>query len=119
MGNKMIVEFDLNGKPLYIEAEENTTGMKRISRTDVTIEKSKNKFSDVVSIIKPAAEIIFNSFNEMNNPEEICMEFGIKFNAKTGVVFASVDSEATFKISLKWSNTKEQRIAIRECNESA
>ena len=41
----------------------------------------------------------------MNTPDEIGLEFGIKFNAKAGAVFASVDSEATFKVSLKWKNS--------------
>ena len=47
---------------------------------------------------------MLESFKEMNTPDEIDLEFGIKFNAKAGAVFASVDSEATFKVSLKWKN---------------
>ena len=58
----------------------------------------------VVSRIKPAAELVLNSFKEMNTPDEIALEFGLNFKAKTGVVFASADSEATFKVSLKWTN---------------
>ncbi len=44
----------------------------------------------------------------MNTPDEIGLEFGLKFNAKTGVIFASADSEATFKVSLKWTNEKKE-----------
>jgi hypothetical protein len=40
----------------------------------------------------------------MNSPAEIGLEFGIKLNAKAGAIFASVDSEATFKVSIKWRN---------------
>ena len=32
------------------------------------------------------------------------LEFGVKFNAKAGVVFASVDSEAIFKVSITWKD---------------
>ncbi|MCK7576896.1 MAG: hypothetical protein MZV65_14195 [Chromatiales bacterium] len=40
----------------------------------------------------------------MNTPTEIGLEFGVKFSAKAGAIIASVDSEAVFKVSLKWSN---------------
>ena len=38
------------------------------------------------------------------HPTEIELEFGVKFNAKAGAIIASVDSEATFKVALKWVN---------------
>jgi len=44
------------------------------------------------------------TFQEINTPAEINLEFGVKFNAKAGFIFASADSEATFKVSLKWKN---------------
>ena len=56
-----------------------------------------SRFVDAVAKIKPAAEVVLKAFQEMNTPDEIGLEFGLKFNAKTGVVFASADSEATFK----------------------
>ena len=71
-------------------------------------EKADSLFVDAVDRIKPAAEVILNAFREMNTPDEIALEFGLKFNAKTGVIFASADSEATFKVSLKWTNDKKQ-----------
>ncbi len=47
---------------------------------------------------------IFLSYSR-DDKKEIGLEFGIKCNARAGVaVFASVDSEATFKVSLKWKN---------------
>ena len=54
--------------------------------------------------IKPVAKALFGAFEEFNNPQEIQLEFGVKFSAKAGVIFASADSEATFKVSLKWQN---------------
>jgi len=37
------------------------------------------------------------TFQDINAPAEINLEFGIKFNAKAGFIFASADSEATFR----------------------
>ena len=35
-------------------------------------------------------------------PSEAQVEVGFKFSAKAGVILASADSEATFKVTLKW-----------------
>jgi len=106
---KKIIEFELDGQPVYFETEiSEAEGMRRVSRGEgeEETEKASSRFKDAVARIKPAAEVVLNAFREMNTPDEIGLEFGLKFNAKAGVVFASTDSEATFKVSLKWKNTK-------------
>ncbi len=107
---KKIVPFDLDGSPVYIEVEdfqEASTGIQRVARDNEEKEKSVNRFTDAITKVKPAAEAVLKMFQEMDTPDEIGLDFGIKFNAKVGAMFASVDSEATFKISLKWKNKKE------------
>ncbi len=105
---KKIIEFELDGLPVFVEAEETEAGgLRHVSIQEDAVEKAENRFTDAVARIKPAAQVVLNAFREMNTPDEIGMEFGIKFNAKAGVVFASADSEATFKVSLKWTNKKE------------
>ncbi|MCI5136468.1 MAG: hypothetical protein D3920_15700 [Candidatus Electrothrix sp. AW2] len=103
---KQLVEFDLNGQPIYVETEiSEQQGIELVGRgKEDEPEKATDSFEKVISRIKPTAELVLNSFKEMNSPDEIELEFGLKFNAKTGVIFASADSEATFKVSLKWSN---------------
>jgi hypothetical protein len=106
---KKLIEFELDGQPVYVEAEASETEMQRISRggeDEPEPEKAESRFVDAVARIKPAAELMLNTFRDMNTPDEIGLEFGLKFTAKTGVVFASADSEATFKVSLKWTNDK-------------
>jgi hypothetical protein len=101
---KKIIEFELDGQPVYFETEiTEAEGMKRVSRgEEEKPEMASSRFTEAVARIKPAAEVVLNAFREMNTPDEIGLEFGLKFNAKAGVVFASTDSEATFKVSLKW-----------------
>ncbi|MCI5190778.1 MAG: hypothetical protein D3905_13520 [Candidatus Electrothrix sp. AS4_5] len=105
---KQLVEFNLNGQPVYVETEiSEQQGIELVSRgKEDEPEKATDLFEKVVSRIQPAAELVLKSFKEMNSPDEIELEFGLKFNAKTGVIFASADSEATFKVSLKWTNEK-------------
>ncbi|WP_420207816.1 CU044_2847 family protein [Candidatus Electronema sp. JC] len=106
---KKLVEFELDGQPVYFETEiSEAEGIRRVSRGggEDEPEKAVSRFTEAVARIKPAAEVVLNAFKEMNTPDEISLEFGLNFKAKTGVVFASADSEATFKVSLKWSNKK-------------
>ena len=107
---KKLIEFELDGLPVYVEAEMSETeeGMRRVGRgsgEDGT-EKATAGFTEAVARIKPAAEVVLNAFREMNSPDEIELEFGLNFSAKAGVVFAATDSSATFKVSLRWKNEK-------------
>ncbi|WP_319548083.1 CU044_2847 family protein [Desulfogranum marinum] len=106
---KKYIEFELEEGPFIVEAEVAEEEIQRISRRGNSVEliKAETSFVDAIGRIKPAAEYMFKSLRDMNTPDEIGMEFGLKFSAKTGVVFASADGEATFKVSLKWTNTSE------------
>lgn len=106
---KKLIEFELDGQPVYVEAEvSEAEGMRRVSRGgDNEPERAESHFVDAVARIKPAAEVVLNAFREMNTPDEIALEFGLNFSAKAGVVFASADSSATFKVSLKWKNDRQ------------
>ncbi|MDM8517898.1 CU044_2847 family protein [Desulfobacterales bacterium HSG16] len=109
---KKLIEFELeDGTPVYIEVEDPKAGQgtQLVSRGGKGIEKSENKFTEAVKKIKPAAEAVLDTFRDMNTPDEIGLEFGLKFNAKAGAIIASVDSEATFKVSLKWINEKNKK----------
>ncbi|WPD24269.1 MAG: CU044_2847 family protein [Candidatus Electrothrix scaldis] len=107
---KDLIMFEMDGQPVYVEAElsEAEKSMQRVTRSGKREPvQAESRFTEAVERIKPAAEVVLKSFREMNTPDEIGLEFGLKFNAKAGVVFASTDSEATFKVSLKWTNKKE------------
>jgi hypothetical protein len=106
---KKLIEFDLNGQSVYVETEIiEAEGMRRVNLGgDDGPEKAESRFVEAVARIKPAAEVVLNTFREMDTPDEISLEFGLKFAAKAGMVFASADSEATFKVSLKWKNNRQ------------
>jgi hypothetical protein len=107
---KKLIEFELDGQPVYVETEiSGQQGIDLVSRGgDDEPEKADFRFTDAVARIKPAAEAVLNAFREMNTPDEIALEFGLKFTAKAGAVFvASAGSEATFKVALKWKNDRQ------------
>jgi len=105
---KHLVEFALeDGSVVAVEVEGEGSGMQRASRGGETeAEQAKSRFTEAIARVKPAAEAVLNAFREMNTPDEIGLEFGVKFSAKAGAILASADSEATFKVALKWKNEK-------------
>ncbi|MCP4344232.1 MAG: hypothetical protein GY795_01735 [Desulfobacterales bacterium] len=109
---KQLVEFQLDdGEIIFVETDDpgEAYGIQRVSAGQDGVEKAEKRFTDAMARVKPAAEAVLKSFQEINTPDEIGLEFGIKFNAKAGVIFASADSEATFKVSLKWTNPKTEK----------
>ncbi|PPD04690.1 MAG: hypothetical protein CTY29_04310 [Methylobacter sp.] len=102
MSDKYLIKYEMeNDAVIYIEATDEM-GVERISGDRMS--SAAEKFEQALSHIKPVAKALHVAFEELNKPKEINMEFGIKFSAKAGVVFASADSEATFVIKLKWEN---------------
>lgn len=102
MSDKYLIKYEMeNDAVIYIEAIDEM-GIERVG--DNKTVSALEKFEQAMKHIKPVASALCGAFEELNKPKEINMEFGMKFSAKAGVIFASADSEATFKISLKWVN---------------
>ena len=104
MNDKRVMEFKMDDDtPIYVEfAQADGYDAERVSVGERGFIEAQQRFTDAIARVKPAAEFVLNAFREMNEPDQIGLDFGIKFNAKAGAVLASVDSEATFKVTLIW-----------------
>ncbi len=115
---KKTVPFKIDDEnEIFIEVEDinestgNQDGIEAIARKPKREDNKENeeniqRFDDAIKTVKPASETLVKAFLDINGPSEIAIEFGLKFNVKAGAIIASVNSEATFKISLKWKNEK-------------
>ena len=109
MSEGEILEFELaDGTPVFVEATDlgDDPDLRRVSRGRAGHLQADSRFEEAVARIRPAAQVLLDSLRELNTPDEIGLEFGLKFNAKAGAIIASVDSEAAFKVSIKWKNPK-------------
>jgi hypothetical protein len=109
---KNLLEFKLdNGESAFMQIEESESqSRQRVSRgsSDEGAEpvQAQRTFTQAVSCIAPIGKALLTSLKDINTPDEINLEFGLKFNGKAGVVFTSVESEASFKVSITWKNNK-------------
>lgn len=96
-----LIEYALpDGQTICVEVEDGPVSAVRGGR-DSPVTKAQESFESAVSRIRPAAEALINGLKGLT-PEEISLEMSLKFTAKAGVVIASADSEAAFKVTLKW-----------------
>lgn len=101
MGKKYI-KYEINGEAVYVEAESISSEIDDEISQDGDGLIEGGKFETAVKGLKPIANAVMETLNDLNNPSEISLEMGIKFGAKTGVILASADTEATMKVTLKW-----------------
>lgn len=63
-------------------------------------------FSDALKSVRPAIEEALAVFRDLQAPDEVRIEFGVKFSASAGVILASGSGEATLKVNVKWQKAK-------------
>jgi len=105
---KTLLKFKLDdGTEIYVESQEGISGgLTKTSKKKDNIIEVDEKFETLIEKIKPVSSLIMKSLKDFNTPDDIELSFGVKFGGKAGIIFASVDSEATFNLKLKWSNPK-------------
>jgi len=86
------------------EPGEDQEGTERSGRLEKVQQLTQQAFEKAMGQLKPIAQTVMATLKELNNPSEVAVEFGVKLSAETGVVIASAQAEANFKISLKWKN---------------
>jgi hypothetical protein len=72
-----------------------------------SIEQVAGSVQDAIDCaVTPTANAIFRRLTSMpSSPQAVELEFGLKFNAKAGVVFASTEMEGHIKVTLSWNRS--------------
>ena len=106
---KRLIEFTLDDNTtVIVEVDEpqQQSGTVHASKPEEIIEKAQQSFGQAIEKIKPVADCIITKLHDISKqPDEIGVEFGFKLNAKAGVVIASMDTEANFKVTLSWKRS--------------
>jgi hypothetical protein len=102
---KRLISFPLEaGGNVLIETEaEAGTAVTRGLRPSEVIETVGTSFEAALAVIGPLAVAVANKFrNFADAPEEVEVEFGLKFTGQAGAFIASVGTEAQFQIKMVW-----------------
>ena len=103
---KRIAELVLeDGTSVLVEVDEpETGGVREASRAGEAATPPKIPFS-ALNAVRPFAEYARGLFQNLPDaPNEVSVQFGIKFSTKVNVVIASGNAETNFVVTLKWVN---------------
>ena len=100
---KQLVEYQLEGgATILVEVDLPEGGIQRAGR-EGEIVKATQSFDEALEHVRPVAQKIISTLRTLTDvPDEMTVEFGIKLGARAGVVIASADVEANYKLTLKW-----------------
>ena len=102
---KRLVSYPLaSGGTVLIEVEEAAGGpVTRGLHPGEVIETVSNSFETVIEAIKPAAVAVAGKFRDFAGaPDDVEVEFGLKFAGQAGAFIASASTEAQFRVKMVW-----------------
>ena len=102
---KQLISYPLeSGGYVVIEVEEGTGGRghaRTASRR--SIETVGNSFEAAIEAIRPAAVAVAKKLRSFADaPEDVEVEFGLKFAGQAGAFIASASTEAQFRVKMVW-----------------
>jgi hypothetical protein len=116
---KRVIEIPLaDGTTTLIEVQDDgptaayapvTRGGIREAMANSVVERVEQTFETALAKLKPATAAVVEQLRTLTHiPDNIEVEFGIKFGAKGNAYLAAADAEANFKVTLKWQREKVQ-----------
>ena len=99
-----LIEFELEeGGSILVEVTTPTGGVAPVAGG--VIGKATKKFEEALSELEPIANAIINKLGQLvNQPDEVAVEFGLKFNVKGNLIIAAGEGEASLKTTMHWRN---------------
>jgi hypothetical protein len=104
-GARVLVETDNEG--IVVSSDEQVASHIQGIPKDMTPVGATDalavKFEEVQELIKICCLSLLDTIKEVNEPDSIGVEFGIKLSGEMGVpMISKASGEANFKISLEW-----------------
>ncbi|MET8740893.1 CU044_2847 family protein [Streptomyces sp. NPDC004728] len=106
-----VVSFDgPDGASLQVEVADDAPGLERISRDSGEVVRAGRRLEDALAQARPAIRSVVDSVRALG-PDEYEIEFGMKFNAESGVVIAKTAVEGHFMVKVRWTRPGPDRTA--------
>ncbi|MEU9602878.1 CU044_2847 family protein [Streptomyces sp. NPDC048057] len=88
---------------VVVEVAEDEPGVVEVSRLGTAVADAATSFEEGVDRIRNAAASALGRLRSMpSSPDEISLEFGVRFNAELGAVIARTQGEAHVTVTMTW-----------------
>jgi hypothetical protein len=92
-GGSILIEADAPGSSEVLRGRGAAQVIEQVSQT----------LEEALSHVRSTADVVIAQLRAIpQTPDEVSVEFGIKFGAKGSVYIAGGEAEANFKVALKW-----------------
>ena len=107
LANDETVIVEIDGAETSAQPITTRRGVREFVEEQI-VERAGQTFEAALDKVRPAAAAIIEKLQDLSRaPSEIGVEFGIKFGAKGNAFITSADTEANFKVTLKWRANKQ------------
>ena len=105
---RQLLRWEINGVPLVMETgDEDIAGWTSASALgDRIVHNVRVRFEDALANVRDAALVALRTFREGpddSEPDEIELEFGVKFGTEAGAMIAKTALEGQFTVRLTWA----------------
>lgn len=88
---------------VVVEVADDEPGVIAVSRLGDTVADATASFEGGINRIREAAAATLARLRDMpRRPDEVCLEFGLRFNAEAGAVIAKSGGEAHLNVRMTW-----------------
>jgi Trypsin-co-occurring domain 1 len=105
-----LLRWQTEGGSVIIEVDSNDPGLASIARPFDEIADVKERFEGALDNVRAAAVSALKTFRDKSlAPDEVSLEFGVKFNASAGAVIAKTSAEGNLAVRLTWAASHSER----------
>jgi hypothetical protein len=101
MGSRLVAFPVGADQTLLVEVDDPNVGNQPVARG--VAERAQETFETAIAQIKPGVEAMMAQLRDLTaKPENISLEFGIKFTAGADALIAKTSVEGNVKVTLSW-----------------
>lgn len=98
-----LVGFPLEGQQAYVEIADDEPGVVAVSRLDDVISAASGSLEEGLDRVRSVAQAALRRLVSVPEPpEEVTIEFGVRFNAKVGAVIAQTEGAGHLQVTMTW-----------------
>jgi Trypsin-co-occurring domain 1 len=103
-----LLRFELDGGgAVLVEVADDEPGIEQAARVDDLVVKARVSLESALDQVRAFANATLGNVQDLvQQPEQIQVEFGIRFNAEAGAVIARTQAEGHLQVTLTWTRAE-------------
>ena len=101
MGSRLVAFPVGDNQTILVEVDDPNVGNQPVARG--AAERARETFETAIAQIRPGVEALMAQLRDLTaRPEQVSLEFGIKFTAGADALIAKTSVEGNVKVTLTW-----------------